>query len=92
MQNDFRSFSKKDNEKILNENQDKANEYKNIYDKYKNMNSNELMTALFNEANKLKSQGKLDNNTLNSLSSSLAPYLNDEQKQVLNNLIKMMKD
>ena len=100
MPRDFKSFAKEnekvfsnsDKEKILNENQDKTKEYTDILNKYKNMNNNELMSNLFSEASKLKSEGKLDSSTLNNLSSTLSPFLNNEQKEMLNSLINAINE
>ena len=91
MPRDFRTFAK-ENEKILKKQSELANEYQDILNKYKNMNNNELMSNLFNEAQKLKREGKLDNNTLNSLKSSLSPFLNDDQKNMLNDIIKAINE
>lgn len=87
MPRDFKSFIK-ENEKTLNENKGKASEYQDLIDKYKNMGNDELMSNLLSEASKLKQQGKLDSNQLNNLSSTLTPFLNNEQKDMLANLIK----
>ena len=87
MPRDFKSFIK-ENEKTLNENKEKASEYQDLIDKYKNMGNDELMSNLLSEASKLKQQGKLDSNQLNNLSSTLSPFLNSEQKDMLANLIK----
>lgn len=91
MPRDFRTFAK-ENSNIKNENKDKAKEYENIINKYKNMNSNELMKNLFSEASKLKQQGKLDANTLNSLNSTLAPFLNTDQQNMLKELISALNE
>lgn len=87
MPRDFKSFIK-ENEKTLNENKEKASEYQDLIDKYKNMGNDELMSNLLSEASKLKQQGKLDSNQLSNLSSTLSPFLNSEQKDMLANLIK----
>lgn len=94
MPRDFKNFSQnsKNTKNLSSEEQKKVNEYKNIYDKYKNMDNDELMSSLFKEANRLKSEGKLDNNSLNSLKSTLSPFLNQEQQQMLNNLVNMIKE
>ncbi len=95
MPRDFRSFAKENQqnaEKIINENQNKANEYQDILNKYKNMNQNDLMSNLFSEASKLKKEGKLDENTLNSLKSTLTPFLNDSQQEMLNSLVKAINE
>ena len=91
MPRDFKNFVK-DQEKILEENKDKANNYQDILNKYKNMDNNELMSNLFNEASKLKSEGKLDAESLNSLKSTLAPFLNSDQQNMLNNLINAINN
>lgn len=91
MPRDFRTFAK-ENEHIVNENQKQANEYQDILNKYKNMDNGELMQNLFKEASKLKQQGKLDNQTLNGLKSTLAPFLNSEQQEMLNNLVKKIDE
>ena len=87
----FKSFVK-ESEKIIEENKEKANDYENLINKYKNMDSNELMSNLFNEANRLKSEGKLDSKTLNNLKNTLAPFLNNEQQDMLNNLINAINN
>lgn len=95
MPRDFRSFSKEhksDAEKILNENKEQANKYEDIINKYKNMNQGDLMSNLLTEAMKLKKEGKLDANSLNSLRSTLSPFLNAEQKEMLNNLINKINE
>ena len=56
------------------------------------MDNSELMQNLFQEASKLKKQGKLDNEQLNNLSSTLSPFLNDNQKDMLANLIKAIDE
>lgn len=91
MPRDFKSFAK-ENEKIIEENKEKSNEYNDIINKYKDMDSNELMSNLFSEANRLKSEGKLDDESLNNLKSTLSPFLNDEQKNMLSNLINAINN
>ena len=91
MPRDFKSFAK-ENENIINENKEKANEYSDLIHKYKNMDNNELMSNLFSEASKLKQQGKLDSDTLNGLKSTLSPFLNGEQQNMLNSLINAINE
>ncbi len=91
MPRDFKSFSK-ENENIINENPNKTKEYEDILNKYKNMNNDELMSNLFREASKLKQEGKLNDNTLISLKSTLSPFLNSEQQNMLNSLIDAIND
>lgn len=91
MPRDFKSFTN-ENKRIIDENQEKANEYQHILDKYKNMNNNELMSNLFSEASKLKKEGKLDDEQLNSLKSTISPFLNNDQQQMLNEIIKAIHE
>ena len=95
MPRDFRSFAKdhhKETEKIINENQDKVNEYQDILNKYKNMDQKDLMINLFSEATKLKKEGKLNSETLNNLKSTLSPFLNSEQQEMLNTLVNAINE
>ena len=88
MPQDFRSFK----QQYSKNDQSKVNEYKTIYDKYKDMNSDDLMSNLLSEAGKLRNQGKLDNNTLNQLSTSLSPLLNEDQRKMLSTLVNTIKE
>ena len=97
MPRDFRTFSKenqtsKDAQKILNENKEEASKYQDILNKYKNMNQNDLMSNLFSEASKLKKEGKLDATTLQNLKSTLSPFLNPEQQEMLNSLVNAINE
>ena len=95
MPRDFKSFANEHNkeaEKIINENKDKTNEYQDILNKYKDMNQNDLMSNLFSEATRLKQQGKLDSESLSNLKSTLSPFLNTEQRTMLNNLINAINE
>ncbi len=86
MPRDFKDFIR-ENEKTANQEDYKVKDYQKIIDKYKDMDQNSLMTTLFEEASKLKQQGKLDSNSLNGIKTTLAPFLNDQQKQMLNELV-----
>jgi len=93
MPRDFKSFSNKtEKENILKNNNEKVEEYNDILNKYKNMDNSELMQNLFSEASKLKQQGKLDSNTLNNLQSTLNPFLNSDQKEMLTNLVNAINE
>ena len=91
MPRDFKSFAK-ENENIIKENPKQTQEYEDILNKYKNMNNSQLMSSLFEEASKLEQQGKLDNNTLNSLKSTLAPFLNSDQQNLLSSLVDAINE
>ena len=91
MPRDFKSFSK-ESEKIINENKETTDKYQDILNKYKNMSNNDLMQNLFSEASKLKKEGKLDSASLQNLKSTLSPFLNSEQQEMLNNLVNAINE
>ena len=66
-------------------------EYQDTINKYKDLSQQDLYKELFTQASELKSKGKLDNDMLNTLSSTLSPMLNDEQRELLNQLIERIK-
>jgi len=83
--NEFTAQSNKNNTK-----QD-FSQYQETIDKYKNLSQEDLYSELLSQASDLKSQGKLDTNMLNTLSNTLYPMLNDEQKQLLNDILERIK-
>ena len=66
-------------------------DYQETINKYKDLSQEDLYSELLNQASNLKSQGKLDEQTLQQISSTLSPMLNDEQKDLLNNIIERLK-
>ena len=66
-------------------------EYQDTINKYKDLSQQELYSELFNQASSLKSEGKLNTQMLDQLSTTLGPMLNDEQKQLLTSLIERIK-
>ncbi len=94
MPRDFKTFVKnnKNSEEILNNNKEKVDEYAEIINKYKDMDQQDLMRNLIMEAGKLKQAGKLTDESLVNLKSTLSPFLNKEQNEMLDNLIKAIKD
>ncbi len=90
MPRDFKSFAEKNHE-VEQENKDKLNEYQEILDKYKDLDRNSLLSQLMKEAARLKSEGKLDEKSLMSLKNTIEPFLNAEQKEMLEEIIKMLK-
>ena len=91
MPRDFKNFSK-EQEKMFNTKSEDTSKYEAILNKYKNMDNSELMSNLFSEATKLKQEGKLDNSTLQNLKSTLLPFLNSEQQEMLNTLINKINE
>lgn len=91
MPKDFRSFAES-NKHVVEENREKAEEFQEIIDRFKDMDGSELMQNLFREATKLKREGKLDASTLNNLRSTIAPFLNVQQQEMLNSLIDAINE
>ena len=65
--------------------------YQDTINKYKDLSQEDLYTELLSQASDLKSQGKLNTDMLNQISTTLNPMLNDEQKQMLNSIIERLK-
>lgn len=91
MPRDFKTFAK-ENKKVMEENAEKSATLQELVDKYKNMDSHELMSNLLTEASKLKSEGKLNSSTLSTLKNTLSPFLNENQLQMLNSLISAINE
>lgn len=72
-------------------NQTNFDEYTEAINKYKNLSQQDLYDELLSQASNLKAEGKLDSTSLEKLSSTLAPMLNDEQQQLLSNIIERLK-
>lgn len=98
MNKDFRNFTEENDNpqevtKETNTENKKGEQYKNyeeLVNKYKDMDSSHLMNELYKEASKMKSEGTLTPQNLDSLYSSLSPYLNDEQKNILTSILKSL--
>ena len=56
------------------------------------MDSTNLMANLLSEASRLKKEGRLDSNSLQNLKTTLSPFLNSEQKDMLNSLINKINE
>lgn len=91
MPRDFKSFAE-ENKNIINENKDKVGEFEQLINKYKDMDQSSLMQNLFTEAARLKREGKLNTNTLNNLKQTIAPFLNNEQQKMLNELVNAINN
>ena len=84
--------STKENEKIKQQvGEENFSKYTDTINQYKNLSQDELMSRLMSEATRLKQNGSLNEQSLNSLKSTLSPMLNDDQRRMLDNLINMIK-
>lgn len=88
--NTYNNQSTQNTDDYVNKSKD-FSEYQDTINKYKDLSQEDLYSELLNQANDLKSQGKLNMDMLNQISSTLKPMLNDEQKQMLNNIIDRLK-
>lgn len=84
------NFKKVDENKL--ENHENTQKYEEILNKYKDMDQNSLMSNLLQEASRLKREGKLNNESLNSIRTTLAPFLNEGQQEMLNELVDAIKN
>ena len=79
------------NQKKVQTNSVYEDDIKKKIDKYKNYSNQELLTELLTEANKQKKNGNLTNEKIEEMVSGLSPYLDNEQKQRLNEIIKLLR-
>ena len=79
------------NNESSSNNSNNFDEYNETINKYKNFSQDQLVDELFSQAQQLKSEGKLNANMLNQLSSTLSPMLNPEQQNLLNSLLERLK-
>ena len=91
MPRDFRTFAK-EHEEILNKDSAKTEQFEEILNKYKHMNNDDLMSNLLSEASKLKSEGKLDAKSISGLQTTLSPFLNNEQKDLLKSIVNAINE
>lgn len=87
---DFKTFS---NNYTPPKNEPKQNtdqttqDYEQTINKYKDLSQQELMTELLRQTQAMKSQGKWDEHNMQKMTDTLMPYLNDEQKNMLHNIM-----
>lgn len=86
-----KTISQKESEKILKEHPETVNNLQESLNKYQNLSQDQLMSELLKEAGRLKQNGSLNESSLNMLKSTLAPMLNSEQNQHLNDILNKIK-
>lgn len=91
MPKDFKSFAH-ENKKIMEDHKEDVEKYEDIINKYKDMSNDDLMSSLFKEASRLKGEGKLDSKMLDDLKSTISPFLNSNQIDLLNNLVNAINE
>ena len=90
-QNKNRTISQEACEEILQENPTAVNNLQESLNKYQSLSQDQLMNELFKEAGRLKQNGSLNESSLNMLKSTLAPMLNNEQNQQLDDILNKIK-
>ena len=72
------------------ENVDIDENIKNMFSKYQSMTEAELKTELFKEVNRQKESGNFSPQKLAEIKDAMLPFMNDEQKQKFEQIIKML--
>ena len=83
----FKQFSNE--QKSKPENAEKQVE--NLYNTYKGKSEDELLFELVNHVAKQKENGTFDYQNLENILSKIMPFLNDRQKEKLNDVLKQIK-
>ena len=63
-----------------------------LIDRYSKLNENELLTEFMKMTYEKKKKGELNKQELNNVKNTLTPFLNDQQKRNLDNIIDMVDD
>lgn len=84
-------FEKKSEVRKQGVSESQEKELQQKFDKYKNMNSDMLMSELIRETNRQKTNGTYNPQGLNEMVSKLKPMLSDAQKQRLDEILKMLR-
>lgn len=80
-------------EYIKNSSNDKTKqEVNDLYNKYKNYSQEELMNEFISTAKNKLQNGDLTQNKLQNTINSLSLFLNESQKEYLNNIIRKIND
>lgn len=89
MANKFSDFSK---EEKVEKNKREVEDIEKVLDKYSKLSSDQLMTEFIKETKKGRKNGTINSSYLSNIKNTLSPYLNDEQKGTLKNLMDMIDD
>ena len=60
-------------------------------EKYKSYDNEQLLSELLKEVNKQKKNGNLTDKKISDIYGGLSPFLDESQKQKLNDIIKMLR-
>ena len=84
----FKQFS---NEQKANEEQ-AGKHVENLYNTYKGKSEDELLAELVKHVAKQKENGTFDMNNLQNMLAKIMPFLNNEQKKKLNDVLKQIEN
>lgn len=87
---DFKEFSK--------QNKNRANDVQNVFDlvkslasKYDGKSTNDLLGAIYKEAEKGKRAGTLTNADIDNFAMAISPFLDDKKRKYLNKIVVELK-
>lgn len=63
----------------------------NMLNKYGSYSEDELWSEFVNQTNEKQKSGELSGEKLDKIANTLTPYLNEEQKERLKSILKMVK-
>ena len=84
---DFKTFAT--NYKTGDKKNEKATQndnYDSMIKQYEGMSQDQLVDELLSQTRRLKNDGKWDSKEMDKIAYTLAPYLNEQQKQMLEQL------
>ena len=84
--------TKKQYEKIKEDNPETVNNVEEQLKKYENLSQAELMQELIKESKKQKQNGNLDRDKMENIKSTLLPFLNSNQQKQLDYLMGIVND
>lgn len=90
--NSLRSSNEKTSFENKKQNQDNYEDLEDLIDKYSKLGSDDLMKKFLEMTIAKKKKGELNEENLSALKNTIAPYLTDEQKVSLNNILDIVKN
>ena len=89
---DYNVDTKKQYEKIKEDNPAAENNVEEQLKKYENLSQAELMQEFIKESKKQKQNGNLDRDKMENIKSTLLPFLNSNQQKQLDYLMGIVND
>lgn len=86
------NLEKNENTSQINNKKEDVEQAKNIYQKYKDMSQNDLIDEFVSTSKQKINEGSISKEKINQTANVLAPYLNDQQKELLSKLMDKLND